>query len=69
MDFAPVRGIGPTMVEPISTNLTTEQDFSFGNYGTFEEESPWGDNSQDEVEFLVQLQDGSSDKPTVCALP
>lgn len=44
------------MVEPISTNLTTEQDFTFGNYGTFEEESPWGGNSQDEVEFLVQLQ-------------
>ncbi|KAK0240858.1 hypothetical protein EDD85DRAFT_381347 [Armillaria nabsnona] len=76
MDFAPVRGIGPTMIEPISTNLTTEQDFSFGDYGTFEEESPWDDNSQDEVEFLVQLQDGSSlplpinvttDKPTMSA--
>ncbi|SJK96938.1 uncharacterized protein ARMOST_00187 [Armillaria ostoyae] len=64
------------MVEPISTNLTTEQDFSFGEYGTFEEESQWDDDSQDEVTFLVQPQGESSsplpinmaiDKPTMSA--
>ncbi|KAK0194881.1 hypothetical protein F5146DRAFT_996621 [Armillaria mellea] len=58
------------MVEPISTNLTTEQGFSFCDYGTFEEESQWDDDSH---EFLVQPQDESlsslpdmtKDKPTM----
>ncbi|KAK0475533.1 hypothetical protein IW261DRAFT_485767 [Armillaria novae-zelandiae] len=76
-DYAPVRGIGPTMVEPISTNLTTEQDLSLYDYGTFEDQSQWDDVSQDEVTFMVQPQDESSSplphtakyKPTMSAPP
>lgn len=60
MDYAPVRGIGPTMVEPTSTNLTTEQDFTFCDYGTFEEQSQWDNDSQDEVTLLVQSQNRTS---------
>ncbi|KAK0462492.1 uncharacterized protein EV420DRAFT_1525173 [Desarmillaria tabescens] len=59
-DYAPAPRIGPTMDEPISTNLTTEPGFPLGDYGLFEEETPWDDKSQEEVAFLVQPQDKSS---------